>query len=488
MKRLFGLFLLAVLLMTTTGCTDDLLRKLDELDARIEDLERLCDQLNSDLGSLRSLVETLQSQDMITGISEIRDANGSLVSYKINFVTHEPITITNGKDGTVPMIASRMNPEDKNWYWSIEYGDGTSDWLRAADGTMMLSIGILPYVTVRDGSFLFTVDGVEWIDLGKADGVDGDRMFKAIDLSDKDFVVITLTNGEVLKIPTYDAYKRLKDEFDKINQNTDAQVSLLQARKEHLAWITSVVPIVSEGDTTGLTVSLSNGKTFSIHDWTSSLSPDIFFKEASDDCLYWAYSLGGSGDHWVLSSDGLRVPASSDSVSVPRVSVTRDKDGEYYWTVTVDGETEFLRTAVGKEWAPHAIDSVTRIFSEVRNYTDSLVVVLKDGGTRFVLPKQYTVSFTELDGKAVGSSIAMGVSQTRRLRYTANGTDVSLTLVQQGGFKVSQTTLEDGTSGIEITSPLDFTSNKARVTAIFTFPTESSPVTIVKTITITKQN
>ena len=34
----------------------------------------------------------------------------------------------------------------------------------------------------------------------------------------------------------------------------------------------------------------------------------------------------------------------------------------------------------------------------------------------------------------------------------------------------------------------DFTSNKARVTAIFTFPTESSPVTIVKTLTIKKQS
>ena len=488
MKRLFGLLLLMVTFLTSTGCTEDILKKLDDLDARIDELNRLCDQLNSDIASLRSLVETIQSQDMITGITEIRDANGSLTGYKINFVSHEPVTITNGRDGTVPMISSRMNPEDRNWYWSIEYEDGSSEWLRAADGTMMLSIGILPYVTVRDGSFLFTIDGVDWIDLGKADGVDGDRMFKSIDLSDKDYVVITLTNGEVLKIPTYDAYKRLKDEFDKINQNTDAQVKLLQTRREQLAWINSVVPIVSDGDTTGLTVSMSNGKSFSIHDWTSTLSPDIFVKKASDGYLYWAYSLGGSGDHWVLSSRGLRIPASSDSVSVPRVSVTRDTDGEYYWTVLVDGQTEFLRTAVGKQWEPHAIDSVARIFSQVRNYTDSLVVVLKDGQTRFVLPKQYTVSLTELDGTPVGSSISMGVNQTRQLRYTANGTGASLTLVQQGGFKVSPATLDDGTPVIEITSPLDFTSNKARIMAVFTFPTDSSPISVVKTISITKQN
>ena len=82
----------------------------------------------------------------------------------------------------------------------------------------------------------------------------------------------------------------------------------------------------------------------------------------------------------------------------------------------------------------------------------------------------------------------MGVNQTRQLRYTANGTGASLTLVQQGGFKVSPATLDDGTPVIEITSPLDFTSNKARIMAVFTFPTDSSPISVVKTISITKQN
>ena len=136
MNRFIRSILAAATALLLTGCADPYYQRLDELQERVDALQELCDQINKDLSSLQALVKAIDSKDMITGITEIR--SGSVVTgYRINFVQHESITITNGKDGASPLVSSRQNPDDKNYYWAIRYGDGDWEWLRAADGTML---------------------------------------------------------------------------------------------------------------------------------------------------------------------------------------------------------------------------------------------------------------------------------------------------------------------------------------------------------------
>ena len=154
MKHFLTALLLASVLLVT-GCADPYYEKLEDLEYRVAELQKTCDQINSDLLALQSLVSAIEKKDMITGVTELRSGT-TLLGYRINFVDHAAVTISNGKDGNKPLVASQRDPEDGNWYWTVQYGDGTAEWLLAPDGSKMLSIGVLPYVTIRDGWFCYT--------------------------------------------------------------------------------------------------------------------------------------------------------------------------------------------------------------------------------------------------------------------------------------------------------------------------------------------
>ena len=90
MKNKFLSLLLLGGLLLTAGCHDALYEKLDELEGRTDAIKLYCDQLNATLVNLQNLVQAVQQQDMITGITEIRSGN-TVTGYRINFVKHDPI-------------------------------------------------------------------------------------------------------------------------------------------------------------------------------------------------------------------------------------------------------------------------------------------------------------------------------------------------------------------------------------------------------------
>lgn len=472
---LAGAFLLA-------GCNDEYNQRVAELQERIDNLYLLCDQLNHNIASLSSLVRVIQSRDMITGLTEIRE--GSVVKgYKINFVNHDPVTIYNGLDGKVPLVASRQDPDDGNYYWTVQYGSDNVQWLLDAYGNRMLSIGKLPFLSIRDGEWYFTEDGKTWIRLGQASGKDGDTMFLKFDTFNPAYVVITLSNGEELKIPTYETYTYLRAKFNALNENTQAQVAVIKAALDKFVSIKTVAPVLSGTDTVGITVTLSNGKGFTIHDWVSSMTPVIFVKPDSAGKLWWAYQIGTQGEKWVLDSEGNKVPAASDDVEAPLVSVEVGEDGNFYWAVTTGGDTKLLRFPVDSTWTPRAVDSVKGPFKQINNYNDSLVLLLK-AGQRYVLPKQYSVWLTDEKGNAIDGTLKMkelSPGDKVTVKYTAHGPSCTLSLLTQGGFTAKETS-----GGFTITAPIRFTSGEGKVFAIFSFNGETAPVSVVKSITIVK--
>ena len=488
MKRFFWPFLLLGFLLITPSCTKPYNEKLDELQERLDKLQKLCDEINENIAGIRSLVEAIEAQDMITGLTELRSGS-TVTGYKINFVKHDPVTIYNGSDGKKPLVASKQDPATGNYYWTVQYGDGKVEWMLDPDGNKMLATGLLPMLKIIEGYWYYTTNGADWVLIGKADGDNGDTMFQSFDTSSSQFVVITLSNGEVLKIPTYAAWLGLKNDFDRVNRNVDAQVKLIDAMYNNLVYIVSVKPIRSSGKQIGTSVSLSNGQNFSIYDWTASVTPTIFIKQDVDGNYYWAYEIAGGEEQWVLFMDE-KVPASRDAIEAPVVDVMLDSDGHYYWTVTWNGQTDILRYKIGLDYSPFAIDSVQRIFSEVTEYTDSLVVVLREGQTRFVLPKQYTVSIYDEDGLAAGDTLVMREipgGDERILRYVANGSGVSLSLLSQGGFRAVETS-EGGLNYIRIKAPATFTSGSGKIMAVFTFGSEPAPITVVRNFIVIKED
>ena len=185
--------------------------------------------------------------------------------------------------------------------------------------------------------------------------------------------------------------------------------------------------------------------------------------------------------------DGKKISAESESVDTPLVSVTLDSLGHYYWTVITKDSTELLRTKVGDAWVPEAVDSVNSIFSSVTDYTDSLVVVLKDSTTRFVLPMQYTVTLTRENGTDFGGNLTLKKGEETRLLYVANGPNPSLALIPQGGYTATTET-KSGLNYIRIKAPDAFTAPSGKVIAIFSFTVKNTTVTVMKTITIKQED
>ena len=259
MKKYF--FIYALVLCAFVGCKDNsgLYGLLSDYDFRIAELEKICDQLNTNISSLQTIVEAQQTGDYITGITPIME-NGKEIGYTITFANHEPITIyhgkngtngkdgkdgqngtngtngANGQDGRTPIIGVAQDT-DGIYYWTLDGTwilDGTGnkirvtgkdgkdgqDGMNGTDGTNGTNgtdgadgqDGITPQLKIEADYWYISYDGgTTWTQLGKAkgdkgedgadgqDGQDGDSMFQSVTYDDNN-VYFTLANGTLLTI------------------------------------------------------------------------------------------------------------------------------------------------------------------------------------------------------------------------------------------------------------------------------------------------
>ena len=70
-----------------SSCTadiDGLSERMDDLEARVEALEELCSQMNTNISSLQTIVGALQDNDYISSIAPVVEGEDT-VGYVINF-------------------------------------------------------------------------------------------------------------------------------------------------------------------------------------------------------------------------------------------------------------------------------------------------------------------------------------------------------------------------------------------------------------------
>jgi len=264
MKKLFALFAAAAML-SAGGCGEyddsELTGRMDNLEDRVEKLEKLCQRMNNDISSLQTIVTALQNNDYVTGVVPVTK-NGETIGYTIAFTKSAPVTIyhgedgkdgangsdgkdgVNGADGHTPVIGVRRDT-DGIYYWTLdgdwlldgsgnkikaEGRDGTNgqdgsdgkDGVNGTDGENGKDgsdgkdgrDGITPQLKIENGYWFVSTDGgANWTNLGKAtgedgkdgtngkDGADGDSMFSSV-TQDEDNVYLTLQiTGEVITLP-----------------------------------------------------------------------------------------------------------------------------------------------------------------------------------------------------------------------------------------------------------------------------------------------
>ena len=252
MKKIH-LLLLGLTICLFSACHNDIWDAIDGLDSRVTKLEEFCKEMNTNITSLQTIVDVLQSNDFITGVVEIKK-DGKVVGYTITFGKHDPITIyhgqdgkdgqngADGKDGSTPVIGVAQDT-DGVYYWTLngewllddngnklpvsgkdgQNGADGKDGQDGADG----KDGITPLLKIENGYWYISYDnGATWTELGKAtgedgqdgkdgadgadgkdgqngadgkDGQDGDSMFQSV-TQDESYVYFTLADGTIIKI------------------------------------------------------------------------------------------------------------------------------------------------------------------------------------------------------------------------------------------------------------------------------------------------
>lgn len=210
----------AVIAGGLTSCKYDdseLWNEVRDHESRITQLEELCNQMNTNISSLQTIVSALQNNDYVTSIAPITSGDET-IGYTINFSKSGPVTIyhgqdgkdgINGEDGHTPVLGVKIN-SDGNYYWTID-----GEWLLDDEGNTIYasgqdgSDGITPQLKIEDDGYWYISydNGFQWIQLRKAtgeDGNDGDSMFSRVTYDD-DFVYLVLAdNTTTLMIPRKD--------------------------------------------------------------------------------------------------------------------------------------------------------------------------------------------------------------------------------------------------------------------------------------------
>ena len=179
-----------------------------------EALQRLCNETNTNLSALQTIVTALQNNDYITSVDPLTE-DGKVVGYTIKFAKSNPIVIYNGKDGTdgvdgnTPIIGVKKDTDDI-YYWTLDgefiVVDGQKIKAQGTDGNNGVdgSDGVTPKLEIRESYWWISYDnGTNWTQLGKAtgengaDGKDGDSIKIT---QDENNVYFELVDGTIITI------------------------------------------------------------------------------------------------------------------------------------------------------------------------------------------------------------------------------------------------------------------------------------------------
>ena len=261
------ILLSALTLLAIVACSkfddSEIWSELKDHEERIVKLETLCNQMNTNITSLQTIIIALQNNDYVINIAPIKEGSKE-IGYTITFAKSGSITIYHGKDGEngkdgingtdgkdgqngkdgidgkdgkdgyTPKIGVKQHTDGK-YYWTL---DGT--WLLDDKGNMIPTTGedgtdgsngkdgqdgedgkdgkdgITPQLKIEDGYWYLSYDnGATWQKLGKAtgnngldgvpgadgaDGEDGDSIINSI-TQDKDNVYFNLSDGTLITLP-----------------------------------------------------------------------------------------------------------------------------------------------------------------------------------------------------------------------------------------------------------------------------------------------
>lgn len=235
MKRLFTLFT-GLCVMLLAGCNDEyddsaLVKRLDDFEQRLERLERLCNDMNTNLGSMQTIVTALDRGDYITSVEPLTE-NGNMVGYTIRFAKGTPIVVYNGKPGTAPVVSVKKDT-DGIYYWTLD-----GEWI--TDGGKKLPVsgqnGTSPKLKIEEEYWYISYDdGTTWTKLDKATGEKGDDGAGILVDMDENYVYFTLPDGRTVTVPRAEGENIYAAGFETLENSDRKAVYWRNGQMEYLS-------------------------------------------------------------------------------------------------------------------------------------------------------------------------------------------------------------------------------------------------------------
>ena len=207
MRKLLAI--LTIVAISFSGCVYDdtaLVGRVDHLEDRVDALEKLCKEVNTNISAMQTIVNALQNNDYVTSVTTITES-GEVIGYTITFAKSQPITIYHGKDGDTPVVGVKQDSDDI-YYWTLN-----GEWLLDANGNKIEvqgcaegKNGITPQLKIENDYWYVSYDnGVSWTQLGRAtvensgDPTQGDSLFQSV-TQDENNVYLTLADGTTITL------------------------------------------------------------------------------------------------------------------------------------------------------------------------------------------------------------------------------------------------------------------------------------------------
>ena len=521
-KTVFFFLMIAALSTSFYSCktnTDDLWDSIHQLDGRVTSLEELCKQMNGNIGALQTLLQALQSNVSITKVNPVTEG-GKTVGYTISFSKGAPITIYHGekgdkgdtgiagKDGVTPVVGVRRDT-DNVYYWTLNgewliddagnkvkaVGEDGKDGENGIDGKPGMD-GITPQLKIENGRWWLSVNnGSTWSNIGQAtgdtgkDGVDGDDMFSDIDYtSSQDFVTFTLSNGTVIKLPTWYAFGELQSLCEQMNTDISSIQSIIEALQQKDG-ITNVVPLNDNGKVIGYKLYFEKREPITIYhgkdgadgndgqdgsDGKDGVTPVVGVKQDTDGIYYWTLN----GD-WMKDDNSNKIKAQgvdgsdgqdgTDGTNGVTPQLKIEEDG--YWYISYDNGSNW--TKLGK--ATGADGTSGDAFFKNVTEDDDYVYLEMQAGNIISVPKHKKLSITFNETE----DIRVLANQTYPIQYTITGaTDKTVVkALAQDGFRAVVKSSGNASGVIEVTTPGTILSSEVLV-----FVSDGEERTIMRSI------
>ena len=521
-KTVFFFLMIAALSTSFYSCktnTDDLWDSIHQLDGRVTSLEELCKQMNGNIGALQTLLQALQSNVSITKVNPVTEG-GKTVGYTISFSKGDPITIYHGekgdkgdtgiagKDGVTPVVGVRRDT-DNVYYWTLNgewliddagnkvkaVGEDGKDGENGIDGKPGMD-GITPQLKIENGRWWLSVNnGSTWSNIGQAtgdtgkDGVDGDDMFSDIDYtSSQDFVTFTLSNGTVIKLPTWYAFGELQSLCEQMNTDISSIQSIIEALQQKDG-ITNVVPLNDNGKVIGYKLYFEKREPITIYhgkdgadgndgqdgsDGKDGVTPVVGVKQDTDGIYYWTLN-----SDWMKDDNGNKIKAQgvdgsdgqdgTDGTNGVTPQLKIEEDG--YWYISYDNGSNW--TKLGK--ATGADGTSGDAFFKNVTEDDDYVYLEMQAGNIISVPKHKKLSITFNETE----DIRVLANQTYPIQYTITGaTDKTVVkALAQDGFRAVVKSSGNASGVIEVSTPGTILSSEVLV-----FVSDGEERTIMRSI------